>query len=194
MSDHAAAMLGLPRWHPNPYVRASIEAIRRHGRQITAVEVTCDCPNPPSCDHPDCSFSYTSGLTLHDLPELSVYGLDAVTGTTMLDEVGALLHRQDWRTLVTAQVEIRLRGIDAPVRLIEQVDKDELLMANLLFPDAPALQVVWTDEDGHYPWEDAYTLLPMHQPLRGVADLDAHVVPTPRVISGISPKRRISSH
>lgn len=170
MSDHAAAIRGLPRWHPNPVIRSTIDTIRRNGWQVTSVDEGASDAIPGA----DCAYSYTAGLSLHSIPELAIYGLDATTARPVLDELGDLLHREDWRELVATGVGIRLGSIDVPVRLIEQVDKDELVHANLLFPDYPTLQVVWPDDFGRYPWDADYVLLPMHQPVKGFPDLATH--------------------
>ncbi|MBD0860920.1 DUF4262 domain-containing protein [Gordonia sp. zg691] len=170
MPDHAAAIRGLPRWHPNPVIRSTIETIRRCGWQVTSVGESADVDDT-SGNTTDCGFSYTAGLSLHSIPELSVYGLDPLTAHYVLNELGDLLHREDWRDLVAGQTDITLQTVSVTLRLIEQVDKDELILANLLFPDYPTLQVVWPDEYGHFPWEDPYTLLPMHQPLKGIPAL-----------------------
>ncbi|OUC79836.1 DUF4262 domain-containing protein [Gordonia lacunae] len=177
MSDHAAAIRGLPRWHPNPLIRSTIETIRRCGWQVTSVgEADAEFDGRTVRTRgeqilPECGYSYTAGLSLHSIPELSIYGVDPLTATHILNELGALLHREDWRDLVAAQVDIPLQTVAVTVRLIEQLDHDELLLANLLFPDHPKLQVVWPDDHGHLPWEDGYTLLPMHQPVTGMPQL-----------------------
>jgi hypothetical protein len=172
MSDHAAAMRGLPRWHPNPFVRSTIETIRRHGWEVTAVgETSADCP-----------FAYTAGLGLHDIPELAVYGLDPLTSADVLNELGKLLHRHDWHAIVDGGVDVHVKALTAPVRLIEIVDKDDLLMANLLFPDTPALQVTWPDQHGRHPWEPGCTLAPRDQELKGVVIDGAARIRGPRVI------------
>ncbi len=184
MSDHAAAIRGLPRWHPNPLIRSTIETIRRCGWQVTSVgEADAEFDAPPAGARTECGFSYTSGLSLHSIPELSIYGVDPLTATHVLNELGALLHQEDWRDLVAAQSDIPLQTVAVTVRLIEQLDHDELLLANLLFPDHPKLQVVWPDDHGHLPWEDGYTLLPMHQPVKGMPQLLDPPRPQPRLLT-----------
>jgi hypothetical protein len=167
MTDHTAAIRGLPRWHRNPRVNATIARIRAHGWAVTAVSEECECRSP-ECDPPDCSFAYTTGLGLHSLPELVVYGLDARTSGSVLDELGNLLHRYEWTDIVDQSVEVSLQSIDVPIRLIELIDKEDLIVTNELFPNSPALQVVWPDEYGHYPWADGCALLPDHQQVKGI--------------------------
>lgn len=189
MSDHDSAIRGLPRWHPSPHVRSAIETIRRSGWQVTAVSDTCSCASP-TCLPPECAFAYTAGLVLHDVPELVVYGLAPRSAIAVLNELAVLLHHQDWQTIVADRSVLTVASLRAPIRLIEVIDKDDMLMANLLFPDSPALQVVWPDDLGHYPWDAGYTLLPMHQPTMGVEDTIAARVRGPRVITGDQVRRR----
>lgn len=182
MSDHAAAVRGLPRWYRDPRVNATISRIRAHGWAVTAVSEECEC-NSPECEPPDCSFAYTTGLGLHSLPELVVYGLDARTSGSVLNELGNLLHRYEWTDIVDQSVDVPLQSIDVPVRLIELIDKDDLIITNELFPDSPALQVVWPDEYGQHPWEEGYALRPEHQLLKGVLPSDDNRPRGPRVIT-----------
>lgn len=182
MSDHTAAIKGLPRWHPDPLVNETITKIRAHGWAVTAISDECQCGSAV-CVPPDCSFGYTTGLGLHSLPELAVYGLDAKTSFNVLNELGDLLHGYDWCEIVDESAEVSLQSIDAPVRLIELVDKSDLLITNELFPNSPALQVVWPDEYGKYPWADGYALLPDHQHVKGVLPLGKNRARGPRLIS-----------
>ena len=182
--DHAAAFRGLRRWHPDPLVQSTIDTIRRHGWAVTAVSELCECGSP-ECTPPDCSFAYTTGLGLHSIPELAVYGLDAYTAGAVLADLMDLLHRYDWRSLVDDAVDIPVSLLDVPVRLIEMVDKADLLITNELFPDSPALQAVWPDELGSYPWDTGYALAPDAQYVKGIHDtgIRSGRVRGPRVIS-----------
>ncbi|GAA1479928.1 hypothetical protein GCM10009624_03680 [Gordonia sinesedis] len=184
-SDHAEAYRGLRRWHPNPMVQSAIDRIRRHGWAITAVSELCVYCDSAECPPPDCPFAYTSGMGLHDIPELAVYGVDAYTGGALLDELACLLHAHDWRILVDDGVEVSVRALDRPVRLIEMVDKSDLTVTNELFPDSPALQAVWPDELGSYPWDAGYALEHDDQHVKGIHDtgVGAGRVRGPRVIT-----------
>ncbi|MXP20518.1 DUF4262 domain-containing protein [Gordonia sp. HNM0687] len=182
MSDHAAAIRGLPRWHPEPLVQDTIHRIRAHGWSVTAVSELCaECSE--DCEVPDCAFAYSTGLTLHSIPELIVYGLDAGTSGAVINELGDLLHRCDWTEFVQAGTEICVAALDVPLRLVELVDKDDMRVSNVLFPDAPALQVVWPDDWGRFPWDDEYALEPVHQPVKGVLPDPGVRDVGPRVIS-----------
>ncbi|MFW0792170.1 DUF4262 domain-containing protein [Gordonia sp. CPCC 205515] len=181
MSDHTSAIRGLRRWHPNPLVRETIATIRSYGWAITAISEQCTCGSP-ACAPPDCSFAYTTGATLHSLPELAVYGLDAQTSCDVLNELVNILHHHDWHELIDHRIPLALESFDLPIHLIEMIDKDDLLITNELFPNAPALQVVWPDDYGSYPWEEEYSLDQVTQLLKGVVGTGAERVRGRRVI------------
>jgi hypothetical protein len=170
MSDYTEAIRSLPRWHPHPLVNSAISRVKTERWLITAVSDECECDSD-DCRPPDCSFAYTTGLVMHSLPELAVYGLNARTSGRVLDELGDLLHGYQWSAIVAQGIELSLRALQAPVRLIELVDKSDLLITNELFPNSAALQVVWSDEHGRYPWMDDYALLPDDQQVKGVIPL-----------------------
>lgn len=110
--------------------------------------------------------------------------------TALLNELGDLLHGYVWRDIVDGSVEVTLESIDVPVRLIELIDKGDLLITNELFSNSPALQVVWPDEYDRYPWMEDYALLPKHQLVRGVLPLGQNQARGPRVIAPTSGRNR----
>uniref|UniRef100_UPI003D91F213 DUF4262 domain-containing protein n=1 Tax=Gordonia sp. B7-2 TaxID=3420932 RepID=UPI003D91F213 len=182
MADHASDLRGLPRWHPDPLVRETLDRIRRCGWAVTAISDQCSCAST-ECTAPECSFAYTTGLRLHELPEMAVYGLDARTSGHVLNELGNVFHRYDWRQAVANSVPVQLESLEVPVIVIEMLDKCDLLITNEIYPDAPVLQAVWPDDLGTYPWEVGYSLRPEHQYVKGVHDANALRVDGPRVIS-----------
>ena len=173
MSDDTTRLKGLPNGHRDPLVSATIDRIRAHGWAVTAISDECDCGSA-QCLPPDGPFGYTTGLVLHSLPELAVYGLDATTSALVLNELGDLLHGYEWRAIVAQSVEVSLRALDVPIRLIELLDKEDLVITNELFPDSPALQVVWPDDRGHFPWAAGYALSPDQQQIKGVLPAEAN--------------------
>ena len=161
---------GLPRWSSDPIILETMAHIREYGWSVTAVSDTCQrCAAECGSEF---SLGYTTGLGLHAIPELAVYGLDGSTSVRVLNEVAVLLHDADWRELVAEEATIHLRCIDAPVRLVELLDNSDLLITNELFPDADLLQVIWSDEWGHFPGDDDYTLNDHDQPIKGILDSD----------------------
>ncbi|GAA2065826.1 DUF4262 domain-containing protein [Williamsia deligens] len=182
MADHDITAPGLPRWHPDPRVRETITRIRRFGWVVNAVSDICeDCE--AAGEMPDRTFAYTVGLTLDGSPELAVYGLTCASAYAVLSEMVDLLAVEDWKQLVEDCEEITLDALDAPVRLIEMVDTLDLIHARAVFPDVPALQVVWADEKLLFPWDEGYTLLPEQQQIHGIPDTaSSHRAAGPRVI------------
>lgn len=181
MAHPFSDLRGLPRWHPDPLVRETLERIRRCGWAVTAVSDECTF-HSHECEAPDCSFAYSTGLRLHDLPELAVYGLNARTSALVLNELGSVFHTYDWHSIVSNSIPVQLESLDVPVTVIEVMDKSDLTVTNVLYPDAPVLQAVWPDDLGSYPWEEGYTLAPEHQFVKGVHDPRSTRVDSPRVI------------
>ena len=169
MTDHDTTARGLPRWHPDPRIRETIARIRRFGWVVNAVSDICEHCEAAG-ETPDRTFAYTVGLALHGAPELAVYGLAPDLGCDVLTEIVDLLAVEDWKALVDDHEEITLDALDVPVRLIEMVDTLDLIHARAVFPDVPALQVVWADEKLFFPWEEGYALLHDQQPVHGIPD------------------------
>ncbi|WP_180819500.1 hypothetical protein [Gordonia terrae] len=61
MAHHFSDLRGLPRWHPDPLVRETLDRIRRCGWAVTAVSDECTF-HSHECEAPDYSFAYTTGL------------------------------------------------------------------------------------------------------------------------------------
>jgi Domain of unknown function (DUF4262) len=122
-------------------------------------------------------FAYTVGLTNFDRhPELVIVGVDHETAAAILDELSRRV--QAGERLTAGQ---RLEGLDEteyPMVLLAVTDPASHLVVarRLLGEELTALQVVWPDPDGRFPWDAAHDprFLVM-QPLLG---------PTP---SGLSP-------
>ena len=182
MNDNDTTAPGLPRWHPDPRVRETIARIRRFGWVVNGVSDICEHCEAAG-ETPNTSFAYTVGLALRGSPEVAVYGLAAQQGYEVLHEIADLLAVEDWKTLVDDHEEITLDALAVPVRLVEMIDTLDLIHARAVFPDVPALQVVWADERLFFPWEEGYTLLEEQQPVHGVPDTSSSTRPVgPRVI------------
>lgn len=138
------------------------DTIRTHGWAITAV--FGEGVDPP--------FAYTVGLSGYaGHPELVIVGLPSGVSGRLLNDYGERVRAGE-----------RLRAgdlvIDAhvglPLRLIGVTDsmQAEMLDANALYQGAdgrpiPALQVVWSDRGGRFPWELGYSVPMSLQPLLG---------------------------
>lgn len=172
MTDHDTTAPALPRWHPDPRVRETIARVRRFGWVVNGVSDICEHCEAAG-ETPERAFAYTVGLALHGSPEFAVYGLPCAPAYAVLSEMVELLAVEDWKHLVDDREEITLDALDVPVRLVEMVDTLDLIHARAVFPDVPALQVVWADEKLYFPWEEGYTLLDDRQPVHGVPDTSA---------------------
>lgn len=111
-------------------------------------------------------WAYTVGLTMLDLPELYVVGLDLDMAQYVLAECVALLRAGSLK--VGVPIQDVLDG-DYHLMAIEMTDLSGLTLARLFAGQAPmrALQICWPDKQGHWPWESGYTIPPDFQPLRG---------------------------
>lgn len=152
------------------YVEELKEGIGEHGWMVQLVG--------PDEDTGDPEFAYTVGLTrFHDHPELIAVCLSGASAGHVLNQLGSLV--RDGGRLAHGDV-VPVPG-GAPVVLLEVLDpSDRLYLADHVYldPDGPplrALQVVWADPRGHYPWQPGYDARPCTQLLLG---------PPPRVAVG----------
>jgi hypothetical protein len=94
------------------------------------------------------SFAYTIGLTEHGCPELVVTGVSQQQAAALLNEGGVVLHR---RRLAHGQ---RVTVAGRRIEVVELPHPDaHLLFADSVYgPDLRALQLVYADESGIWPW------------------------------------------
>ena len=101
-------------------------------------------------------FAYTIGLTrYHDHPELRVSGLEASEATTFLNQLGAEV-REGRRYRATEVVQPE--GTDHRYLFVRVNSPDELAYAQEIYglrgaKPVQALQVVWSDHAGNWPWD-----------------------------------------
>jgi len=138
------------------------DTIRQKGWAVLAVEDDPDDPIP--------GFAYTIGLTGFGSPELVVPGLDPAFAHKMLNKLAAKVkaggvldagieHQLPIWTTHLHIVQVTLMPVPSPDRLL-------LWAASEYGPDRiSALQVVWGDGAGHYPWERRYQLDRRQQPV-----------------------------
>ncbi|HSV68192.1 MAG TPA: DUF4262 domain-containing protein [Mycobacteriales bacterium] len=119
-------------------------------------------------DHEHPSVSYTVGLTrYHGHPELVVVGLG--NGGGLLNLLGERVKAGE--RLRAGQV-IQFERATQRVCFVTVENPEPLIYANELYqwadgPPVPALQVVWADPAGWFPWEEEYAVSPRTQPLLG---------------------------
>ena len=128
--------------------------IRNRGWHVTAV-------------HGGGDFAYTSGLTENGLPELLCHGLPARLAYEVFAELRETM--LDDPALVAPSMTIHgaVGGIPA-LSFVEVLDRSDMVVTRALYPQFTALQVVWPDAYGVFPWEEHYSMCADHQPLRGI--------------------------
>lgn len=139
--------------------RETRRCIMEHGHQIIGVFPTEPGDPPP--------FAYTVGRTAKGRPELLITGpLPTLVAGTLLNDAAAL---DDETPLEPGDVE----GLLAGGYLMHAVEADpvagEMFQAISFYDEADvtALQLVWPDGDGAFPWDDGYMypadLQPVHR-------------------------------
>lgn len=147
------------------YLDTVVKAIAEHGVMIQGVFAGED-------DEPAPPFAYTVGLAMEDHPELIVFGLPMETAQAILNDL-AIERVLKGRKNLTAGQELRDVVKNYPVRLVQVVDSStHLTVANALFQQEPepiaALQVVFPDRDGRWPWDPQCSPKVASMPLLGV--------------------------
>jgi len=99
--------------------------------------------------------TYTAGLTrYHGHPELIVSGADFATAHHVLDTLAGAV--RDGRPIGAGQV-LGPEEVGRECMLVRVDDPSRLVLAQALYETGlgpvPALQVVWSDEAGRWPWE-----------------------------------------
>jgi uncharacterized protein DUF4262 len=113
-------------------------------------------------------WAYTAGLTVHGLPELVVTGLDQPLSAMVLNAVAA-------ESLSSGPLRpgdvLTLRG-GPPMEVVALAEPSaHLSLAITLYgPDVRALQLVYADDSGAYPWSPSYRDGRGGQPVLGVRD------------------------
>ena len=116
--------------------------IARHGWTVQYVE-----PGPARAP-----FAHTAGLTEHALPELVVTGLSDQRSVELLD-AAAMLHHD---APAEAGQHVVVDGQQVDVVLIPEPAAHLLVAAGLYGPDVRALQLVYADERGTWPWSRGF--------------------------------------
>ena len=114
------------------------------------------------------AWAYTAGLTMHGLPELVVTGLDQPLSAMVLNAVAA--ESLSSGPLGPGDV-LTLRG-GPPMEVVALTEPSaHLSLAITLYgPDVRALQLVYADDAGTFPWSPSYRGGRGGQPVLGVRD------------------------
>ena len=131
-----------------------------HGWTVIAVFPTRADPGP--------LFAYTVGLSGKGLPELVIYGLPGPVARRLLNEVA--------RRMVAAKEPFRggdeILGVladELPLVAVGIEDGGDLNLVRELYGAPEAVQLVWPDGDGVFPWEAGAQVVSAEQPVRGRA-------------------------
>ena len=117
-------------------------------------------------DDESAHLSYTVGLTGMDHPEVVVQGLPPDAANAFLNDVGQQV--RDGVRFEAGQVTTDLTDDERPMAFLAVEDADELTVAGQMYGAVQALQLVWTDSAGVFPWQLGYDLEPDRQPLLGM--------------------------
>lgn len=90
-------------------------------------------------------FAYTVGLTAMSLPELVVTGLSASRAARLLNWVGATPSLENGQTITADGLVIELVELPHPEAHLFVAD-------NLYGGQLRAMQLIWADDRGHWPW------------------------------------------
>jgi hypothetical protein len=161
--------MDLQAWHDQEEARMS-EAIRNIGWQIQYVGGgTCSRPgcDPEPDDQPP--FAYTTGLFGFGHPELLIVGVDPLTASGVLNDLG---HRIKGGEVLVPGVMVTFD--EWPHRIVPEPVPNPgeiLLWANSHYQrpaeySVPALQLTYDDANGLFPWDEGYAT-PELQPRPG---------------------------
>jgi len=129
--------------------------IDRHGWAIR---------NVASSDPAEC-LSYTVGLTARGHPEVVMTGLPPDVGTAFLNIAGEIVVREAGRLEAGTSTAEFADGPPMPVIAVEDVSG--LTAVEDLYGNVEAIQIIWSDSQGRFPWDEAYSNPPGSQPLPG---------------------------
>ena len=117
---------------------------------------------PPTTNAP---FAYTVGLTALAGVEFVMCGLPGDVAQEFLNDIGQQV--RDGRRFSAGEVTTDLTENGGPLAFIAVDDDSELTAVEQVYGGVTALQVVWSDGDGHFPWDAEYGISTDAQPLLG---------------------------
>lgn len=126
-----------------------------------------------SCNTPGCEggpnedgleFSYTIGLTTMDYPEVVVDGRRQQVAHACLNLVGEQA-RVGRPPMVGETVKHVFDGF--PGVLIDVTDTSDRVVMDQIYPETAAVQLIWPDWRGRFPWPGGYNRWRCPQPMLG---------------------------
>ncbi|WP_051749200.1 DUF4262 domain-containing protein [Nevskia soli] len=136
--------------------RKLLADVKEYGWHI--VEVFDNVPS----DRPRPSFCFSVGLFLnHEHPEIVLMGLPGMAVGRIINQVGAFI-RDGGRIIPEKRYNDFIPGREVIFRPIDDSQYGEYLGTALWFyrsllpKSFPALQLVWPDKSGVFPWEDGF--------------------------------------
>ncbi len=140
------------------YLDALRETITDHGWVVQFVE---------SDSRP---FAYTVGLHERGLPELLITGLAAHTSARVLNSIGHMVVDDGTALAPAMHIDYEDRFLIEVVE-VEHPDVHLKFAARLFGPRVRALQLVWADDRGRWPWDVGWGHGRRRQPVLGVRTL-----------------------
>lgn len=155
------------------------DTVRSHGWAVQAVfgtgrwapsECSCGCNHPAEGDSPP--FAYTVGLFGFGQPELLIFGLPISTAHRTLNELGERVRRGqrlqpgELVTLESWSHRLHLFAFRDDAEVPVLISAQRFYGATRARP-VPAIQCVWDDRWGRFPWEPGYDPPAALQPMPG---------------------------
>ena len=111
-------------------------------------------------------FSYTVGLTARGWDEFLITGLPADVADAFIRNA---VDEQELRGAFQAGDRTEVLTESGSVGFVPVEDRGGLTAAERMLGDFEALQIVWPDSNGNFPWDVGYRNPPEGQPLLGRA-------------------------
>lgn len=117
----------------------------------------------PGDDKP--GFAYTVGLIHYDHPEVIVFGLPPTTAHSILGDVAERVKAGEMLLPNSTWEDFTANGLPAKFIVAKT---DDLNLCGRYFEEFTALQLVWPDKEGRFPWEPGWDKkFDAHQSLLG---------------------------
>ncbi len=115
-------------------------------------------------------FAYTVGLHERGLPELMIAGLAAHASARVLNSIGHMIVDDSTVLAPAMHIDYEDRFLIEVVE-VEHADVHLKFAARLFGPRVRALQLVWADDSGRWPWDVGWGDGRRRQPVLGVRTL-----------------------